>query len=65
MNMLISINIASIRPTKRTKDMNKSKNKALAYIKKIVQGIYIAEKNTKEAKKIKHSNRRSAMFITN
>jgi hypothetical protein len=57
--------MASTRLTKRTKDVNKSEDKALAYTEEIVQGIHTAEKNTKEAKEIKHSNRRSAMFVTN
>jgi hypothetical protein len=35
-NMLISTNTASIRPTKRTKDVDKVKDKALAYTEKIV-----------------------------
>jgi hypothetical protein len=63
--MLISTNIASTRPTERTKDVNKSEDKALAYTEKIVQGIHTTEEDTREAKKIKHSNRRSVMFITN
>jgi hypothetical protein len=61
-NILISINIASIRLIKRTKDVDKAKNKS--YTKKIVQGIYTTKKNTKKViKEIKHFNKRSAMFM--
>jgi ABC-type branched-subunit amino acid transport system ATPase component len=63
--MLISINIVSTRPTEHTKDINKSEDKALAHTKKIVQGIHITEKNTRKAKKIKYSNKRNVMFVTN
>jgi hypothetical protein len=61
--MLISINIVSIRPTKRTKNVNKAKNKALAHIKEIIIKIHTikniyTEKNTKKAKKIKDSNKK-------
>jgi hypothetical protein len=60
--MLISTNIASIRLIKRIKDVNEAKDKV--YTENIVQEIYIAEKNTKEIiKKIKHFNRKSAMFV--
>jgi hypothetical protein len=45
--------------------MNESEDKALIYTEKIVQRIYTTEKNTREAKKIEHSDRRSAMFVTN
>jgi chromatin remodeling complex protein RSC6 len=65
MNILISTNIANTRPTERTEDMNKSEDKALAHTKEIVQGIHTTEKNTREAKKIKHSDKRSTMFVTN
>jgi response regulator RpfG family c-di-GMP phosphodiesterase len=62
MNMLMSINIASIRLIKHTKDANKAEDKA--YIEGIVQGIYTIEKDTREViKKIKHFNKRSAMFV--
>jgi hypothetical protein len=64
-NMLMSTNIASTGPTERTEDVNELKDKALAYIKKIVQRIHIIEKNTRKAKKIEHSNRRNTMFVTN
>jgi hypothetical protein len=60
--MLISTNIASIELIKCTKDTDRTEDKA--YIKNIVQGIYTTEKNTKEViKKIKHSDRRSAMSV--
>jgi hypothetical protein len=59
------MNIASTRPTERTKDVNELKDKALTYTKEIVQRIHITEKDTKEAKKIKYFNRKSVMFITN
>jgi hypothetical protein len=62
--MLISINIASIRLIKRTKDADRAKDKA--YIKNIVQGIYTTEENTTEVtKEIKYSDKKSAMFVIN
>jgi hypothetical protein len=63
--MLISTNIASIRPTEHTEDVDKAKDKVLAYTEETVQGTYTAEENTREAKEIKHSNRKSVMFMTN
>jgi hypothetical protein len=63
--MLISTNIASTRPTERTENVDESEDKALAYTKEIVQRIHTTEKDTREAKKIEHSDRRSAMFMTN
>jgi hypothetical protein len=50
--------------------VDKAEDKALVYIKKIVIGIYTIKdiyikENTKEAKKIKDSNKRSAMSVTN
>jgi hypothetical protein len=61
-NMLISINIASIRLIKHTKNADRAKNKA--YTKNIVQRIYTTEEDTREViKEIKHSDKRSAMFI--
>jgi hypothetical protein len=61
-NILISTNIASIRLIKRTKDADGAKDKA--HTKNIVQGIYTAEKDTREAiKEIKYSDRRSATFV--
>jgi hypothetical protein len=67
--MLISINTASTKPTKHTKNV-KAKDKASAHIKIIVIKIHTIEdihikENTKEAKKIKDSNKRNTMFITN
>jgi hypothetical protein len=64
-NMLISTNIASTKPTERTKDVDESEDKALAYTEEIVQGIYTVKEDTREAKKIEHSDRRSAIFVTN
>jgi hypothetical protein len=69
-NILISTNTASTKPTEHTKDVDKAEDKALAYIEKIVTGIYTVKdiytkENTKEAKKIKDSNKRSATFVTN
>jgi hypothetical protein len=68
--MLISTNTASTKPTERTKNVNKAKNKALAYIKGIVIKIHTVKdiytkKNTRKAKEIKDSNKKSTMFITN
>jgi hypothetical protein len=68
--MLISTNTASIKPTEHKKNVDKTKDKALVYIKRIVIGIYTIkniyiEKDTKKAKKIEDFNKRSAMFITN
>jgi hypothetical protein len=63
--MLISTNIASTRPTERTEDVDESEDKALAYTEEIVQGIHTVEKDTKKAKEIKHSDKKSAMFVTN
>jgi ATP sulfurylase len=68
--MLVSTNTASTKPTERTEVVNKAEDKALVYIKGIVIGIYTVEdiyteESTKEAKKIKDSDKRNAMFITN
>jgi hypothetical protein len=68
--MLISINIASTRLTKHTRDVNKAEDKALAYTEEILIRIHITEdiytkKNTKKAKEIKDSNKRSATFVIN
>jgi response regulator RpfG family c-di-GMP phosphodiesterase len=61
-NMLISTNIASIELIKRTEDADKAEDKA--YIEDIVQGIYTTEEDTREViKKIKHSDRKSAIFV--
>jgi hypothetical protein len=68
--MPISINTASTGPIKRTKDVDKAKDEALAHIKGIVIRIYTVEdmytkKNTREAKEIKDSDKRSVMSVTN
>jgi hypothetical protein len=70
MNMLISTNMASTGPTERTEDVDKAEDKALAYTEEIVIGIYTAEdmhtkEDTREAKEIKDSDKRSATFVTN
>jgi hypothetical protein len=57
--------MASTGPTKRTEDVDKSEDKALAHTEEIVQGIHTVEKDTREAKEIKYSDRRSATFVTN
>jgi hypothetical protein len=57
--------MASTGLTERTEDVDKLENKALAYTEEIVQGIYTIEKDTREAKEIEHSDRKSAMFVTN
>jgi hypothetical protein len=54
--MLISINITSTKPTKYIKNVNKTKDKTLVYIKKIIIKIYTVKdiyikKNIKKAKK--------------
>jgi hypothetical protein len=59
------MNIASIKPTEHIKNVNKIKDKALAHMKKTVQGTYITEKDTKKAKKIKDSDKKSVIFVTN
>jgi response regulator RpfG family c-di-GMP phosphodiesterase len=62
MNILISTNIASIRLIKRTKDADEAEDKV--YTENIVQEIYIAKEDTREViKEIKHSDRRSVMFV--
>jgi hypothetical protein len=50
--------------------VDKAEDEALAYIEGIVMGIHTVKdmytkENTKEAKKIKDSDKRSAMFVTN
>ena len=62
--MLISISIINIRLIKYIEDVDKVEDKALVYIEKIIEGIYIIEEDTREVKEIKDSNR-SAMFIIN
>jgi NADPH-dependent ferric siderophore reductase len=63
--MLISTNIASTKPTKHTEDVNKAEDKALAHTKETVQRTYTIKKNTREAKEIKDSNKKSAMSVIN
>jgi hypothetical protein len=68
--MLISISTASTGPTERTKDVDKAEDKALAHIKKIVIGIYTVkdmytEEDTKKAKEIKDSDKKSVTSVTN
>jgi hypothetical protein len=63
--MPISTNIAIIGLIERTKDVDKAEDKALARTKEIVKGIYTTEENTKKVKKIKYSDRKSAMFAIN
>jgi hypothetical protein len=65
MNMPMSTNMASTGPTEHTKDVDKAEDKALAYTEKTVQETHTAEKNTREAKKIKDSDKRSTMSVTN
>jgi hypothetical protein len=70
MNMPISTSTASTRPTEHTKDMDKAEDKALAHIKEIVIGIHTVKdihtkENTREAKKIKDSDKRNAMSVIN
>jgi hypothetical protein len=62
--------MASTGPTERTKDVDESEDKALAHTKEIVQRIHTVEKDTREedtreAKEIKDSDKRSATFVTN
>jgi hypothetical protein len=50
--------------------VDKVKNEALAHIKRIIIRIYTVKdiytkEDTKEAKKIEDSNKRSAIFVTN
>jgi hypothetical protein len=68
--MLISTNTASTEPIERTKDIDKAEDKALAHIKRIVIGIHTVEdmyteEDTRKAKEIKDSDKRSAMSVTN
>jgi hypothetical protein len=65
MNMLMSTNMASTEPTEHTEDVDKAEDEALAYTEKTVQGTHTAEENTREAKEIKDSDKRSAMSVTN
>jgi hypothetical protein len=62
MNMLISMNIASIELIKRTKDVNRAEDKA--HTEDIVQGIHTTEEDTKEViKEIKYSDKKSAISV--
>jgi len=63
--VLISISIINIRLIKYIENIDKAEDKALVYIEKIIEGIYIIEEDTREVKEIKDSNRRSAMFAIN
>jgi hypothetical protein len=68
--MSISTNTASTGPIKRTEDVDKAEDKALAHIKGIVIRIHTVkdmytEEDTREAKKIKDSDKRSAISVTN
>jgi hypothetical protein len=62
--------MASTRPTERTEDVDKAEDEASAHTEEIVIGIHTAEdmhteENTREAKEIEDSDKRSAMFMTN
>jgi hypothetical protein len=68
--MLMSTNIASTGPTEHTKDVDKAEDKALVYTEEIVIRIHIVkdiyiEEDTREAKKIEDSNKKSATFMIN
>jgi hypothetical protein len=63
--MLISTNIASTKLIKHTKDIDKAEDKALAHTEKTVQETYTTEEDTKEAKEIENSNKRSVISVTN
>jgi hypothetical protein len=68
--MLISTSTASTGPTEHTEDIDKAEDKALAHIEEIVIRIYTmedmyTEEDTREAKEIKDSDKRNAMFMTN
>jgi hypothetical protein len=45
--------------------MDKAEDEALAHTEETVQETYTVEEDTKEAKEIKDSDKRSAMFVTN
>jgi hypothetical protein len=62
--------MASTRPTEHTEDVDEAEDKASAYTEEIVIGIHTAEdmyteKNIREAKEIKDSDKKSATFVTN
>jgi hypothetical protein len=63
--MLISISTVSTKPTEHTKNIDKAEDKVLTYTEETVQGTYIIEEDTRKAKKIKDSDKRSAIFVTN
>jgi hypothetical protein len=57
--------MASTGPTEHTKDIDKAEDKASTHTKETVQGTHTTEKDTREAKEIKDSDKRSAMSVTN
>jgi hypothetical protein len=61
---LISINIANTRLIKHTKEIDKAEDKALRQTKEIVKET-TEKKNTRKAKKIEYSDRRSVILIIN
>jgi hypothetical protein len=64
-NILISTNITSTKPTKHTEDVEKAKDKALTYTEKTVQRTHTVKKDIREAKEIKDSDKKSVIFVTN
>jgi hypothetical protein len=70
MNMPMSTNTASTGPIERTEDVDEAEDKALAHIEEIMIGIHTVEdmytkEDTREATKIKDSDKRSAMSVIN
>jgi hypothetical protein len=66
----MSTNTASTRPIERTEDVDKAEDKALTHIEGIVIRIHTVEdmyteEDTREAKEIEDSDKRSAMSVTN
>jgi hypothetical protein len=57
--------MANTGPTERIEDVDESEDEALAHTEEIVQGIHTAEEDTREAKEIEYSDKRSAMSVTN
>jgi hypothetical protein len=57
--------MASTGPTEHTEDVDETEDKALAHTEETVQGTHITEEDTREAKEIEDSDKRSAMFVTN
>jgi hypothetical protein len=45
--------------------VDEAEDKALAYTEETVQGTHTTEEDTKEAKEIKDSDKRSAISVTN